>query len=224
MIKQIATAATLTFAALSSTNAGVIVSATSVEILSGFPGSGDITSTYDLFGLIDDYESGVTDFDAYIASNPLHVWDFDGIDESGPFFYEWFSEFGTPNATVSYDLGSVQQTQGMALWNEDGNGIGSLNILGSIDGLNWVSLGSNLSPTNHEEQTDYGADVFSWSTTSARYIKMEMSNCPSSAVWVGCSIGEVAFNVSAVPEPSSLAMLGAGFALMGAVALRRRQS
>lgn len=223
MIKKIAFAAALSAAALSSAQAGVVVGAQSAQIISGAPGVGAISSTYDQYGLINDYESGVTDFDTYIASNPLHVWDFSVDDGGTTYYYEWFSNFGTATASVSYDLGEVRFTQGMALWNEDGNGIGKLNILGSIDGVTWTTLGSGLSPTNHDQGVDYGADVFSWGVLATRYIKIEASQCPSSSTWVGCSIGEVAFNVSAVPEPSSIAMAGLGLAIVGAVATRRRR-
>lgn len=223
MIKKIAFAAALSAAALSSAQAGVVVSAQSAQVISGAPGVGAISSTYDQYGLINDYESGVTDFDTYIASNPLHVWDFSVVDAGTTYYYEWFSNFGTTTATISYDLGEVRFTQGLALWNEDGNGIGKLNILGSLDGVTWTTLASNISPTNHAEGVDYGADVFDWDATATRFIKLEASQCPSSSTWVGCSVGEVAFNVTSVPEASSVAMAGLGLAVVGAVAARRRR-
>jgi len=232
MIKQFVTTTVLALATLASAQAGVIVSAQSAQVLvgGGSTAAGDITSTYDMYGLLEDYESGVTDFDSYIASAPLHVWDFSVKEGSTTYYYEWFSASGSTAATVSYDLGSVQQTQGMALWNEDGNGIGKLNILGSVDGVTWTTLASQLSPTDHPAVQDYGADVFSWGNTAARYIKLEMSSCPSpsTSTWVGCSIGEVAFNVSPavspIPELNSLTMIGLGLALMGVVVARSRRA
>src|SRR3989344_4834707 len=197
MINKFAIASALTAAATLS-HAGVIVSAQSVSILVGAPGVGDIVSTYDTYGLLDDYVSGETDFDTYMASNPLHVADFDISDGGTTYYYEWFSEYGNPAATVSY-------------------------VLGSVHGTTWTTLASNITPTNHAFNTDYGADVLSWGTTSARYIKLEMSACPAGGSWIGCSIGEVAFNVSPVPEPSSLAMTGLGLGLMGWVAASRRR-
>lgn len=224
MINKLAIATALSAAAALS-HAGVIVSAQSASILTpeGSPGVGDLVSTYDGYGLLTDFVSGETDFDAYMAEQPLHVADF-SVDEGGTtYYYEWFSEFGSTTVAVSYDLGSVQQTLGMALWNEDANGIGKLNILGSVDGTTWATLAFDKSPTNHAYNTDYGADVFSWGQTSARYIKLEMSACPSGAGFVGCSIGEVAFNVSPVPEPATLTLTGMGLAMMGLVAARRRK-
>lgn len=223
MIKQIAIAAALSAAALSAAQAGVVVSAKSAQIINGAPGVGDITSTYDQYGLLTDYVDGVTDFDTYIASNPQHVWDFSFVDAGTTYYYEWFSNFGTTTATVSYDLGEVYELHGMALWNEDGNGIGNLTIEGSIDGVNWTTLGSGLTPTNNAAGVDYIADVFSWGTTSLRYVKLNASQCPASSTWVGCSIAEVAFNATPVPEASSIAMAGLGLAVVGAVATRRRR-
>lgn len=225
MIKQFAAATALLATTLGSAHAGVIVSAESAEILSGFPGEGAISSTHDQYGLFTDYISGVDDFDDYIAQNPQHVFDFVVDDGGVNYYYEWFSASGTTSAAVSYDLGSVQQTVGMALWNEDANGIGQLNILGSVDGQSWVSLGSNLTPTDHPYKTDYSADVFSWGATQARYIKLEMSMCPQSEVGrTSCSIGEVAFNVTPVPEPSTLATLGLGLLMLGAATARHRRA
>ena len=223
MIKQFAAAAALLAATLGSAHAGVIVSAQSAQILSNSPGEGDISSTHDLYGLLTDYTSGVDDFDDYIASNPQHVFEF-SVKDGGVFYYEWFTESGIDTAAVSYDLGSVQETLGMALWNEDANGIGQLNILGSVDGQSWVSLGSNLTPTDHPYRSDYSADVFSWTGTQARYIKLEMSMCPESEIGrTSCSIGEVAFNVTPVPEPSTIATLSLGLLMLGAVTARRRR-
>jgi len=223
MFKKIAIAAALSAAALSSAQAGVVVSAQSAQALTGAPGVGAISSTFDQYGLITDYVSGVTDFDTYIASNPLHVWDFSVVDMGTTYYYEWFSNFGTSTATISYDLGDAYELHGMALWNEDGNGIGKLNVLGSLDGITWTTLGSSLTPSNNAEGVDYGANVFSWGTTTARYVKLEASQCPASGTWVGCSVGEVAFNATPVPEASSVAMAGLGLAVVGAVAARRRR-
>ena len=223
MFKKIAIAAALSAAALSSAQAGVVVSAQSAQVLTGAPGVGAISSTFDQYGLITDYVSGVTDFDTYIASNPLHVWDFSVVDMGTTYYYEWFSNFGTSTATISYDLGDAYELHGMALWNEDGNGIGKLNVLGSLDGITWTTLGSSLTPSNNAEGVDYGANVFSWGTTTARYVKLEASQCPASGTWVGCSVGEVAFNATPVPEASSVAMAGLGLAVVGAVAARRRR-
>jgi hypothetical protein len=223
MNKLLATTAALLALSMSQANAGVIVSAQSATILNGAPGEGSIASTHDQYGLLSAYGSGVDDFDDYIAQSPRHAFDFEVSEGSVIRYNEWFTLPGVTSAVVSYDLGSVQQTVGMALWNEDANGTGKLNILGSTDGLSWIALGTSLSPTDNAYKFDYGPDVFAWGLTSTRYIKLEMSLCPTSEIGrIGCSIGEVAFNVTAVPEPSTLATLSLGLTLLGWVAARRR--
>jgi|GEM_PF-1686379 hypothetical protein len=221
MFMKTTIAAALSLAMLSSAQAGTIVSAVGATVLSGGPGIGDIADTYNLFGLFNDYVSGVTDFDSF-ASTQLH--DFDYIGQ------EWFSNQGTTASVVSYDLGKVQKIQGMALWNEDGAGIGRLNLLGSTDGATWFSLLNNLRPTDNTYEASYKADIYSWQSVSLRYVKLEMSACPqtqpASNILTACGIGEVAFNASvpttAVPEVSPIGMGALGLGLM-ALGLRRRR-
>jgi hypothetical protein len=74
--------------------------------------------------------------------------------------YEWFGNFGTTAATVTYDLGSVESFDRVALWNEESSGIGLLDLLTSLDGITYTSLVSGLTPTDHP-LADYSADVFS---------------------------------------------------------------
>lgn len=214
-------AAALSVALLSTAQAGTIVSAVDATVLSGGPGIGDIADTYNLFGLFNDYVSGVTDFDSY-AFSQLHDFEYDG--------QEWFSNEGTTASVVSYDLGKVQNVQGMAFWNEDGTGVGQLNLLGSTDGTNWFSLLSNLHPTDNTFKAAYKADVYSWQSVALRYVKLEMSGCPqvqpASNILTACGIGEVAFNASpttAVPELNPISMGALGLGLM-ALGLRRRRS
>ncbi len=220
MLMKNTLAAALAVAALSTAQAGTIISAVNASVLSGGPGIGDIADTYNLFGLFNDYVSGVTDFDSYTAS-ALH--DFDYLGQ------EWFSNEGTTSAVVSYDLGKVQKIQGMAFWNEDGAGVGKLNLLGSTDGTSWFSLLNNLRPTDNTFQANYKADIYSWQSVALRYVKLEMSACPqiqpASNILTACGIGEVAFNASptsAVPELNPIGMGALGLGLM-ALGLRRRR-
>ncbi len=207
----------------SSAQAGVIVSAVSGTILSGGPGFGTLTETFDQSGLSAGYTSGVTDFETYIASGDLHTNVFDG--------FEWFSNSGTTSASVYYDLGSVQTTIGMALWNEETSGIGSLDLYGSTDASTWTLLLSGLTPTDNPLGTigpSYLADVFSWSSTALQYIRLDMTNCPQPVpgTFDSCAIGEVAFHLTggrqSVPAPATLGLLGAG--LVGLAGLRRRKA
>lgn len=215
-------AAALSLALMSAAQAGTIVSAVGATVLSGGPGIGDIADTYNLFGLVDDYVSGVTDFDSY-AFSAVHDYQYDG--------QEWFSNAGTTSSVVSYDLGKVQNIQGMAFWNEDGTGVGKLNLLGSTDGTTWFTLLNNLRPTDNTFEARYKADIYSWQSVALRYVKLEMSGCPQSQpasnTLIACGIGEVAFNASpttAVPELSPISMGALGLGLMALGLRRRRQN
>jgi hypothetical protein len=195
---------------------GIIFSPVNAVINSGGPGFGSISNTFDQSGLSTGFVSGVTDFDTYLATNPTHTNIFSG--------YEWFSNQGTTSATVTYDLGSIQTIDRLALWNEEISGIGSLNLLYSTDNINFFSLASNLSPTDNPPGS-YGADVFSFAATSAQYVRFEASGCPQAipGSFSSCAIGEVAFSTGRtttnVPEPFTIV----GTLIGGTAALRMRK-
>lgn len=185
-----------------SASAATIYSPTSAVINSGGPGFGDIADTYNHNGLLTNFVSGVDNFNTYLASNPVHSFIFSSN--------EWFSEANATSASVTYDLGSVLNIDRLALWNEDSSGFGSLNLLYSTDGTNFLSLASGLTPSYNTTDINYQSQVFSFAAQNARYVRFDGSACKTSPV-VGddnyCAIGEVAFSGSAataVPEPSGI--------------------
>lgn len=201
-----------------SASAATIISAQSAVVNSGGPGFGSIANTHDKSGLSSTYTSGVTDFDAYIASNPTHTPVFDG--------FEWFSNGLT--AQVTYDLGVIFGIDRLALWNEESSGIGTLDLSVSTDGISFTSLGS-FNPVGATNLDPYRAQIFSFAATNARLVRFSMSGCPNGAnTFQACAIGEVAFRSAevsgAVPEPATWAFMLVGFgAIGGALRAKRRK-
>jgi hypothetical protein len=182
----------------------------------GGPGNGNLADTWNQNGLLTGYTANVTNFNTYLAGNPQHNLAFAGN--------EWFSDQGINGATVTYDFGSSKSFDRLALWNEDASGIGLLTLSVSSDNVNFTAFATNLAPTNNPVNQNYGADVFSFATQTGRYVRFEMSRCPQAdnpQLFEGCAIGEVAFRAAAIPEPTTWALMIAGFGLVGSVSRRR---
>ena len=200
-------------------SAGVIVSPVAVTASVSFPDTtfGTPNNLINQGGLASSFVSGVTDFTTYMASSPQHTSQSPGA--------EWFTPFGATSAILTFNLGSVLAISDVAAWVDEFWGAGNINVLTSLDGLSYSSVGS-FAPTDWATNvTSYGADVFSFSPSSAQYVQLVLSGCPQplSSAGGGCGMGEVAFNSVAniVPEPGTMALLGLG--LLGFAATRRRE-
>lgn len=192
--------------------ADVILSAVGGTINTGGPGFTPLEVSFDQSGLLIPYVSGVTNFDHYLLSGPTHI---------TPFFFEWYSNFGSTTASVTYDLGQVHTINRVALWNDDETGIGLLSLFGSSDGSSFFPLVQNVEPRDNPLGDPYGPEVFGFSATVLRYLRFDLLECPSPA----CSIGEVAFAESAaVAEPAAIALLGLGLTAVAVMRRRRRRA
>jgi hypothetical protein len=149
-------------------SAQAIVRPTSAVINGGGPGVGSIADTFNGAGLSTNFVGGVTDFDAYLASNPTH---------GAAFTTEWFTEQGVTSATVTYDLGAVLGIDRFALWNEDAAGVALFNLLGSTNGTTFTTILSGVSPADNPVGS-YPAQVFGFAAVDARYVRFEALRCP----------------------------------------------
>lgn len=170
-------------------------------------------------GLSQAYQSGVTDFDAYVAANPIH----------SASVGEWLSNGPLSMARVTFDLGEVVEFNGAAIWNEDASSIGS--IIGSIPvGGSYGGLG--LNDTVGSVGSAYGPSIWRHQAISSRYVTFDIYGCNRAGfAHNGCGLGEVAFRstalapppTGAVPEPGAWALMILGFGGVGATLRRRRQ-
>jgi hypothetical protein len=165
-------------------------------------------------GLSSSYTSNVTDFDAYIASNPTH----DSTNSTN----FWLSSDGTVTGNVDFDLGGSYLIESFALWNF-GEGFASnvvgFNLLASDTAdfsSQTVLLSSQSANTNTGPNNATLPEVFTFAPATASFVRLEItSNNGTTAT----SFGEAAFDV--VPEPSSsLLMIGSGLAWL----LKRRRT
>lgn len=176
---------------------------------------GNILNTINQNGLLfgSEYTSGVTDFDDYISSDPMHT--------SSAAGNEWFSDFGNTTATVTFDLGDIFTIDRVALWAEEASGFGTAELLASIDGINFNFLGT-INPFDNPGVPNmfspYGPEVFGFGATEMRYFRMNLSGCPQPdpGSTDECSLGEIAFSsVAPVPLPASGLLFVAGLAALG---------
>ena len=196
--------------------AQAIIAPTSAVINSGGPGFGSLTETFNQAGLLNGYTPGVTNFNSYLATNPLHSLVFSG--------FEWFSNQNSTTAEVTYSFGSAVRINKLALWNEESSGIGTLGLSYSLDGVNFTGIGS-FNPTNNPIGSNYGADIYTFGVINAQYVRFTMTDCPQEEAgrFPACAIGEVAFRQvgAMVPEPGTWAMLILGMGFVGG-AMRAR--
>ena len=199
--------------------ASVILSPVSATASSENSAAYDIGNTIDQSGLSAGFVSGVTDFDLYLAGNPLHTM----VANDN----EWFTAANVLTATIDYDLGSTYVIDRMAIWNDEFSGIGLIDVSFSLDGMTFTSAATGLMPTDHPANVpntyQYPADVFGLAAGATRYVRLEASGCPQPD-YAGpyCGMGEIAFSATtpSVPEPAALALLGLG--LIGVGLSKRR--
>jgi hypothetical protein len=199
-------------------HAGTIIGPGAATATSTNGPSFDIGNTIDQSGLDKTYVSGVTDFDTYLGTNPMHTF----VAANN----EWFTAFGVDTATLRFDLGASLKIGRIALWNEEFSGFGTGGVSVSTDGLAFSFLGT-INPVDSPSSLDYGAQVFSLGMAQARFVEIDVSDCPQpdGDPSILCGLGEIAFeqlDATPIPVPGALPLLLAGLGGLGWAGRRRR--
>lgn len=165
-----------------------------------------IDNTFNQAGLFNGYNSGVDDFDTYLATMPEHTSYADGN--------EWFSENfrntrrRLAGLTITYKFSEVMSINSFALWNDEFAGLGKTKLQYSADGNTYSTL-LTITPKPSEfapglEVVPYLAQVFPFSLTDMLFFRLVIADCPGPPRgynYRGCGIGEVAFSAILPPPP-----------------------
>lgn len=161
--------------------------------------------TVDQSGLNINYTSNVTDFDAYIASNPQHL-----TTTVGTY---WFSS-NAQNGVMDFDLGEILAITRVALWNPgNSNSTMGFNVYTSND----AGFGSSTFVGSYNLGIANLPQVFDLDDSIGRYVRLEMLSNHGGSFH---GFGEIAFATANIPEPTVLLPL-AGLAI-GLIGRRKR--
>lgn len=214
MLRQVVSAALLLGAAHGMAHADVVVgpAGLAISVMSSFPGSS--STLIDQSGLSATYVSGVTDFSTFTASTTHATQSFAN------------SYLFSPTTAVGFDLGSVVDVNGVAVWNLVNNPASAKDVALYADTNSSLADGYGTLIGNYSLSKALGADsnlatTQSFGSVSSRYFVLELLNSYGGGPMVGLS--EVAFSqMSApVPEPETYALMLAGLGVMGALARRK---
>jgi hypothetical protein len=144
----------------------------------------------------------------------------------------WVSSQGVLTGQITFSLGGLFTVDSFSFWNQNGGGPGAdgstgirnVQVLTSTDGTIFTPLAGG--PTSFAQVTGIAnlpPEVFSFTAISATHFRfVVLSNWGDTAE---TGFAEVGFNgVSAVPEPTSLLLLGTGLAGIATRVTRRRKT
>ena len=166
-------------------------------------------------GLSTGFTSGVTDFDAYIASNPT--------DNFAAGY--WASTAGNTTGFLEFDLGGVFDIELMALWNYGGaqtHNIVTFNLIADLDGDFGTGaitlLSGQTANTNTGPLAAVLPEVFTFASTEAQFVQLQVLSNNGNTNFTQAQ--QVAFEAAAsVPEPSHAVFIIVG---LGAIMRRRK--
>jgi hypothetical protein len=198
--------------------AGVVIGATGVSTDLGTRFGTHLSALIDQAGMSAGYTSGVTNFETYVGS---------ALHDSTLSANVWASGnavFGV----VTFDLGAAYKIDGLALWNLQQGADATLRgftLFADDDAVFGNGTSANLGAFAPPSMgnSPISSSEFGFAEVTTRYLQLQMTANNGSAVTTG--FGEIVFrgvDVTAVPEPGSMALV-AGAVLAAAGAARRRR-
>ena len=173
----------------------------------------------DQSGLSSFFTSGVTDFDAYIGTNPTHT-----ATYPDPTNF-WISAAEAPGNSIDFDLGSVATITRFALWQQNRFPdqqpiVFSISTSSVADFSTITNLGDfAVAATSVPFPDPVAAQVFTLGSSSGRYVRLTVESINASTF---SDIGELAFGVDSAPVPEPSMFILFGTSVIGLAALRRR--
>ncbi len=209
--------ATVLFAAQS--QAGFITSAQSVVSAPPAIGAFTFDRTIDQSGLSIGYVSGVTDFNTYVSSSPIHT-----RNNTLP---NYAASFSLPPQNVDYDLGSTYGVQQLAFWNypfQSSAGVTSFDVFtSSVSNFSSSFFAGSFLPLDDGNSSTNAVQVFDIADSTARFVRLRVTGTASSNA---TGFSEIAFDTAApsnpVPAPAGLLLVGSGLPMLAGLVWRRR--
>ena len=216
-------AGVVTLSMLSSANAALIIQAETAVGSSSFYDYDPAPFLIDHSGLSIDYTAG-DDFDAYIASNPVH----DNLAAS-----TWVAALDDLNVTIDFTFDQMYSFESIALWNRGtqqygqdfNNQIGEFSLYSSNDAsFRSLTLIDRFNPAaNKGTILAVEAEVLGFSAVEATYLRMHITAAQPGGYLLSAS--EVVFDgtsVAPVPVPAAVWLFGSG--LLGLAGVARRKA
>jgi hypothetical protein len=190
----------------------VILGSTATTALSAIGGS-NVANITNQSGLSAAYTSGVTDFDAYVATTT-------NLSPAPSNFFL----FNANSGVVTFNLGASYTLNALALWQFAAGtttSVRGFNLYADTD-ADTSNLGTSLGSFNAiNSATPIGAQVFNFSATPTQFIQLEITSNGNS---INTGLGEVAFReATPVPwETDALPVVGATLLFVGGVWVKRK--
>ena len=162
-------------------------------------------------------------FYTYNANNLINNSGLSGGLHDNQYFNMWLDNGTGTNAQLTFDLGSIYAVSAADIWQYNASccgldrGVNIFTISTSTDGINFYD--STTASLTEANGGDIPAQVVDYQATG-RYVRFDVVSNWGDTNYTGLS--EVKFETSAVPEPETYALFGAGLGIISLLARRRQ--